>query len=284
MKTFTRLATGVFLLSTTLAPAASIQVHGHRGSRGTRPENTLPAFREAVAAGVDFLELDLHLSADGVLIISHDPELTPQLCRDPQGSVLKAPVAIRTLTAAQIQTYDCGSVFNPAFPRQVLQPNTPKPTFEALLTWVEENAPRVQLNVETKMDQGSNDPDPAAFVASIAAALQRHHLLERSVLQSFDGRTITAAHASIPTWRTSALFTSSSDYCADTAKLGATYASPEFHLVTADNVAECHRRGIGVLPWTVDDEASWRAQIADEVDGLITDFPRDLIEYLAKQN
>src|SRR5712692_6095882 len=103
---------------TTMLPAApKIQVHGHRGARAVRPENTLPAFEYAIGIGVDVLELDMAVTKDNVVVVSHDPYLEPPVC---SGPVQKA--FIRELTLAQIRDWDCGKVQNPRQPRQVAVP------------------------------------------------------------------------------------------------------------------------------------------------------------------
>jgi len=89
-------------------------VHGHRGCRAVRPENTLAAFRHALAAGVDFLEMDLSVTADDVLVASHDPLINETICRGPAGAV-----PIRSLTYAELRRFDCGSQRHPDHPHQV---------------------------------------------------------------------------------------------------------------------------------------------------------------------
>src|ERR1044072_4151915 len=92
--------------------AQAIQVHGHRGARAVRPENTLPAFEYAIAHGVDYLELDLAVTRDDVLVVSHDPHLGT-VCTGPAG-----PDTIRQLTLNQVRRWDCGGKPNPRYPRQ----------------------------------------------------------------------------------------------------------------------------------------------------------------------
>src|SRR5437588_402578 len=93
--------------------AGPILVHGHRGARALRPENTIPAFEYAIGAGADVLELDMAVTRDDVVVVSHDPVLNPEICRSPGGSTL-----IRVLTLAELRKWDCGSLRNPKFPRQ----------------------------------------------------------------------------------------------------------------------------------------------------------------------
>src|ERR1700709_578415 len=105
--------------------ASRILVHGHRGARGRRPENTLPAFRYAIEQGVDFLELDVAVTKDHVAVVSHDPLLHATICSGPQ-----LGIPIHTLTAAELRQYDCGAKKNPLFPDQVPVPGTTVPTLD----------------------------------------------------------------------------------------------------------------------------------------------------------
>src|SRR5687768_5991782 len=109
---------GLILIGMTLGNAASaIKVHGHRGARALRPENTIPAFEYAIAAGVDVLELDLGVTRDNVVVVSHDPYLAPPICSGPRGKA-----AILESTLAEVKQWDCGSQRNPAFATQVTAP------------------------------------------------------------------------------------------------------------------------------------------------------------------
>src|SRR3954468_14407540 len=100
----------ILIMTVSLCGAERIEVHGHRGARAFRPENTIPAFEYAIAQGVDVLELDMAVTKDGVIVVSHDPVLHPPVCNGP---VPKAN--IHDLTLAEVRQWDCGSVRNPAF-------------------------------------------------------------------------------------------------------------------------------------------------------------------------
>src|SRR5260370_42294498 len=90
-----------------------ILVHGLRGARAMRPENTIPAFEYAIAAGVDVLELDMAVTKDDVVVVSHDPLLNPEICKGPRASI-----PIPTLTLMELRQWDCGALRNPKFPKQ----------------------------------------------------------------------------------------------------------------------------------------------------------------------
>ncbi len=260
-----------------------VSVHGHRGSRGTHPENTLPAFQEAVAAGAQVLEMDLQLTADDVPVVSHDPYLSNEICRYKTGAMLKAPIPIRSLKAADLAAFDCGIVEHPRFPEQIRIPSLAIPRFESILAWWKENAPRLELNVETKMSAAEAEwkLDPKHFSSQIIALLQKYGAVEKTILQSFDFRTLAAAKQIEPRLRVSCLFEGVADFCAKAKAQRAEFASPNLAEVTLSEVIECHHLGIQVVPWTANTEAEWRTLLAYEVDAIITDYPRKLGIFLS---
>lgn len=259
-----------------------VSIHGHRGSRGSHPENTIPAFEEAVAAGAHVLEFDLQLTADDVPIVSHDPYLTAQHCRYRDGKPLTAPIPIRSLKVKQLEAFECGSVAQARFPEQKQIPGTPIPTLDGLLTWWKKNAGKLEMNIETKMSAEDPKwiPDPTLFARKVIEALRKHGAVGKTILQSFDFRTLTAAQKIEPTLRLSCLFEESKSFCDETAEIGAQWASPALKLVNPAEVAKCHAKKIQVVPWTANNEKEWRALLASEVDAIITDYPRKLAAYL----
>lgn len=260
-----------------------IRVHGHRGSRGTHPDNTIPAFKEAIDAGAMVIELDLQLTRDDVLVVFHEPVLSPHDCRYRDGRSLVSSISIHALSAAELATYDCASLPPKAFPQQKPIPGTRIPTFSQVLAFVaKETPPSTQMNIETKMspDLEGHIPDPATFVRMIIRALDDAGLRKRAILQSFDPRTLEAARDLAPDLRTSYLTNRERYFCIVSRRLGVTYASPDFALITRAEVARCHEWGILVAPWTVNDKADWQRMQAADVDDIITDYPRLLMSYL----
>jgi glycerophosphoryl diester phosphodiesterase len=202
---------------TTPAPSAgpvgrTLDVQGHRGARGLRPENTLPAFAHALALGVSTLELDLHLSRDGKLVVVHDASISPGLCLDSHGAAIPLPAPrLVDLDLERIQQFDCGSsnpdpVRFPEPPRRNV-PGAHIPTLAEVFSLVaEQGNPRVRFNLEVKTDPGaSGGSSLERAVALTVEAIQRHGLLERSTLQSFDWRALRIAKTLAPELRTSAL-------------------------------------------------------------------------------
>lgn len=279
-----------FLLSLLLPlpTHSAVLVHGHRGCRGTRPENTLAAFKEALRVGADVLELDLAVTKDDVLVVSHDPRLEPGLCLGPGGEKLEAPVVIRTLTLAEVKQYDCGSLKNPRFPRQVPQPGERVPTLAEVfeLAAKTQGAEKVQFNVETKIFPAYPEvtPPPAEFAALLLKAAAQAKVTDRLIVQSFDYRTLEAVKGLDERVRTAQL---TSDNLVNAAALAADgdldFLSPDYQWVTKAQVEELHGMKVEVAPWTVNDEAGWQKMADLGVDAVITDYPEDLVAWLKKK-
>jgi len=259
-----------------------LKVHGHRGSRGTHPENSLAAFKEALSSGVDFIELDLVLNSEGIPIVSHDPVISYDLCLDENLKPLTKPVPLARLSVVQIKKFQCGGVPHPSFPEQKLEAQSLL-TLEEFLQWFSaQPAPQVKLNLETKMSspKGVKKPSPDLFVEAILKLLNKHQLTNRAVLQSFDFRTLQVAKTKEPKLATSLLFERVDNFCEKANSLQAQIISPEFSLLNEKEVRKCHSLGIEVHPWTLNQESQWKIAAHWKVDGIITDYPRRLKSFL----
>jgi len=257
--------------------APFVLVHGHRGARALRPENTIPAFRYAIEAGVDALELDMAVTKDGVLVISHDPMLESPVCTGFPGQ----KAIIHTLTLDQVREWDCGKTQNPLFPKQQAIPGTRMPTLDDVF----DLAPlgTFDFNIETKIFAEKPDyaPTPEEFVRLVLACVRKNKLERRVILQSFDFRTLVAMKSIAPEIRTSALITGQPrDFVAVAQEAKADIISPQFAIVTPEQVAAAHRAGIQVVPWTANEPKDWDPLIAAHVDAIISDDPAALIAYL----
>ena len=271
-----RLAVGL-LLSCSMMLAAKIEVHGHRGARAMMPENSLPAFEYAIGLGVDVLELDVAVTKDDVLVVSHDPEMSAVHCVGPQGS----PRLIREMTYAQVQLWDCGAKANPDFPKQKAIPGTRVPSLDAVFALATRG--KFQFNVETKIfpHRPSVTPEPERFAELLLAQIRKHHLEQRVIVQSFDFRTLRAMKRLAPEVRLSALLAyAPQDFVASAREAGATIVSPQYKLVTPEKVRAAHEAGLHVVPWTANAPADWEKLVAAGSDAIISDDPAALIEFL----
>jgi glycerophosphoryl diester phosphodiesterase len=262
------------------------EIHGHRGSRGTHPENTLVAFQEALQSGADWLELDLVLTQENIPVVFHDPSVSKDLCLDSQKKHPSKLLPIKTLSLNQLKTFDCGTIPNPKFKEQVAVPGQRIPTLEEVLIWASKIPhQKIKLNIETKMTapKPNLEPSPQKFAVAIVSLLKKYNQIDNSVLQSFDFRTLRVTKEIEPKLKLSALFEKPSSICKTSKELGAYMASPNFSLVTPELVHECHSMGIQVHPWTLNAESEWKRALSLGVDGIITDYPRKLKAFLASQ-
>jgi glycerophosphoryl diester phosphodiesterase len=299
------LAFGILMMGA--APVDSFDLQGHRGARGLLPENTLAGFARALEIGVTTLETDLAVSKDGVLVLSHDPTLNPDIVRSPDGKWLTPPrPAINTLTLAELQRFDVGRI-NPAsryaqtFSRQQPIDGARIPTLAALFDLARQSGKTVRFNIETKLspDRPAETPDAETFARLVVAAVRAAGLEARVTIQSFDWRTLLAAKRLAPAIETVCLTSESNlkdraedgnrkpspwlagldpaDHGRSAPRLAAATGcgtwSPYFRELNASAVVEAHALGLKVVPWTVNDPADLLRVIDMGVDGLITDYP-----------
>jgi alkaline phosphatase/glycerophosphoryl diester phosphodiesterase len=267
----------VMALCASVFAADKIEVHGHRGARALRPENTMPAFEYAIGLGVDVLELDLGVTKDNVVVVSHDPVLKAPICKGP-----KAEAAIRESTLAELREWDCGAVQNPLFTRQQVVPATRIPTLDEVFRLATRG--KFRFNIETKINpaQPAMAPLPAEFVRLVLEVIRKHHLESRVILQSFDFRTLHEMKKVAPEITLAALYSGPARNFVDIAKEGgAGIISPEYRLVTPEQVIAAHAAGLKVIPWTANLPADWDRLIAAGVDAIITDDPAGLIGILS---
>lgn len=270
----------LFLLASllTMSLHARILVHGHRGARAARPENTLPAFEYAIAQGADVLELDVAVTKDDVLVVSHDPEMNAAYCTGPAHAKTRV---IRDMTLAELREWDCGAKANPAFPKQQAIPGTRVPTLDDVFALAAKGT--FEFNVETKIfpQRPSVTPSPERFAELMLAAIRRHKLEKRVIVQSFDFRTLKVLRKLAPEVRLSALVTfPQQDFVASAQEAGAGIISPQVRLVTAEKVKAAHAAGLQVVPWTANTPTEWQALVDAGSDAIISDDPAALIAWL----
>jgi glycerophosphoryl diester phosphodiesterase len=264
------------------AQPKKILVEGHRGARWVLPENTLPAFHHAMEVGADVLEMDAVVTKDNVLVMSHDLEMKPAICKGPAD----LPRAIRQLTLEQVKQFDCGWAPNKDFPAQQALPGTRMPTLDEVLG---EMAPlgAFHFNIETKIDPARPEltPSPEEFARLLVDVVRKHKVEARVIVQSFDFRTLHAVKKIAPEIRRSALLGMGTESFVETAKRAgdAPIVSPHFRLVTPEKVKEAQAVGLKVVPWTANQPAEWQKLIEAGVDSIITDNPQGLVLYLAER-
>jgi glycerophosphoryl diester phosphodiesterase len=261
---------------------------GHRGCRGLMPENTIPAMRHAMDLGVTTLEMDAVITADGEVVLSHEPWMGWEISTTPDGKTFTAreekQYNIYRMTYAELARWDVGLKPHPRF-RQQQKMAVQKPRLADLVDSVEAYARRKGIappfyNIETKCDPAGDDlyhPRPEPFTDQLMAVVNRKGIADRTIIQSFDPRTLQVLHRKYPAVRTALLVEGFSKAPMEEhlRALGFTPSiySPEFNLVTPELVKACHDKGMKLIPWTVNDAANIARLKGMGVDGIISDYP-----------
>lgn len=274
-----------------VAVPAGFDWQGHRGSRGLMPENSVPAFLKALEfPEVTTLELDLAVSKDNILIVSHEPWFNPDICIYPTGDTMKRKDVdkfnIYRMSLMAIQGFDCGSVGNPRFPEQE-KIKTHKPTLSEVVVAVLPVNPNIRWNIEIKSRpewDSLRHPPVETFVRLVIKEIRELGIEKNTTVQSFDIRVLHAMHRFAPEIPVAFLIENMDSFESNMARLDfvPNIYSPYYLLVSKSLVRKCHAKGVKLVPWTVNDVKSMRRLVRLGVDGIITDYP-DRISKVGKK-
>ncbi len=289
----------------------SVDIEGHRGAGGLKPENTLPSFEAALDLGVDTLELDVHLSADDQVVVWHDPYLVPAKCRlasaqpaapDPAGLAEGAPkLWLRHRTVDELRAYQCDGIPNAKeFPGKERGPTSLAGAGYGLVTLAElfdfvdayanseqksasqrGVASRVRFNIEIKRDpdhpeyigDGFDGAHAGLLETGVVDLVRAHGLQARVIVQSFDTRSVRAVAALDPSLALAVLEKGPSLDLEQVRGWGVGTWSPHYAFLDAELIARAHDAGLKVVPWPVNELDAMLALAEFGVDGLITDRP-----------
>ncbi len=278
-----------------------LDLQGHRGARGLKPENTIPAFEEALSWGMNTLELDTVVTKDKQLIIHHDTELNPSICLHTEGKNLKSdPISL--FTVAELKKLDCGSLPNPKFPEQKTSPNTKLSTLQEFFQFIQayekknKSTVKVYFNIETKFPNNASNEDVQEFANLMVKEIEKAGMVERTIVQSFRIDVLPLVKKLNPKIQTSALFAPTitegirlylgigssiqEDILKKSEEMGANIISPYFLYVNSEFVHKAHQQNRKVIPWTVNDKKEMQRLQEIGVDGMISDYPNKLVEVL----
>ena len=263
-------------------------LQGHRGARGLLPENTIPGFLRALDLGVTTLEMDVVITADSQVVVSHEPWFSSVICSLPSGEPVpketEQTYRIFEMDYEEVAQFDCGRRGHPLFPEQEPMP-AQKPLLRDVIEAAEAYAaehdlPPVRYNIETKSRpawDGVFHPDPETFTRLLYDVLEEADVRGRTTVQSFDPRTLQVARRLDPSLRLALLVEREQGESLNERLdvLGFTPAiySPDYRLVNEDLIEAAHTRGMLVIPWTVNAPEEMRRLKQLGVDGLITDYP-----------
>ncbi len=266
----------------------SFDIQGHRGARGLLPENTIPGFLAALDLGATTLEMDVVVSKDHRVVVSHDPWCARAICLQPDGSRIpllrERTHRIYEMTYRQVAAYDCGSLQAPGFRRQRNRPAV-KPLLEDVIDEAERHAAKIGrtvccYSIETKSRpewDGIYHPDPPTFARLLLDAVEKMKVTDRTIVQSFDVRTLQEVKRMNRSVRLSLLVgkRKAADLDVNVRRLGFDPSIYSPHEASVDEalIARAHERGLRIIPWTVN-QAARMVRLRDlGADGLITDYP-----------
>ena len=244
----------------------SFDTEAHRGGRGLMPENTIPAMVRGLGMGVKTLELDVVISKDGKVLLSHEPFFNHAITTLPNGDFIaeaeEKNYNIYQMNYAEVLKYDVGLKPHPRFPQQQKMAAV-KPlladVFKAVHNYMlTAKRPDVFFNIETKTQPFTDNiyhPAPAVFVEALMKVIKEAGVSERVIIQSFDFRTLQYLHKNYPQIKTAMLIEADDarNFDEQLNDLGfiPTIYSPAYELVNPALITACHNKNIKIIPWTV---------------------------------
>ena len=258
-----------------------LEIHGHRGARAIYPENSILAFDYAMGVGVDVLEMDLNMTKDKNIVVYHDRIINSELCKNGPS------LPIKDLTLSEIKEYDCGEVQNKNFKKQHTQSQKIH-TFIELLEWINNsnysNKNTIKLNVEIKTDKDiDTESEVIEFANNLLSILNKYNIKNRIIIQSFDERALKAVKNIDKSIKLSLLIEDPKIDMIKLAKqLNVDIISPDYTFLNKELVKQIHSNGFSVLPWTLNSTDVLQKMIDMNVDGIITDNPKEMIDYIKK--
>ncbi len=281
------------LLSACDKGVIDLDVQGHRGCRGLMPENTLPAFEKAWELGATTLELDVVVTRDSQVVVSHEAWFSHEFCSKPDGSAIteaeEKQYNIYQMDYADVMKYDCGMRVHPRFPNQQKM-SVFKPLLSAVLLHMAEQYPTTgdeyrnpKFNIELKTEPGGlYNPAPKDFVRLVLAELEAAEVTYQCTLQSFDLEILREIRRQNQDIQLALLIEEDENYINRLSEFGdyPNILSPAFQHVDEDMLSFAANKNMKVIPWTVNEPDDMRRLIKMGVHGIITDYPDRLVALL----
>ena len=280
-----------------IATPYKVDVQGHRGARAVYPENSIEGFIYALQQGVTTLEMDVVITKDSQVVLSHEPWMGFEICLDTTGNEISETTQMQyniyQMNYAEVLQYDCGSKPHPRFPQQQKM-KTIKPLLIAVIDTIEKliaekNLPKVYYNIETKcLPEGDNifHPTPEIFSELLLKVVREKQIIERVFIQSFDIRTLQYIHKNYAEIKTVLLIENQKTPEENLKILGytPTVYSPYYKLVNDSLIAFCNQQNMQLIPWTVNEKKDIEQMLTYKVDGIISDNPAMVIQLLKEKN
>ncbi len=262
------------------------EIHGHRGARGVYPENSLMGFKESYRQGVRAFELDVVISKDNKVVVSHEPWMSAQYCLQTTGGFIKKEdefmFNLYEMTHSEIMLYDCGTKAHPDFPKQ-LSVKCYKPLLNevlSLFTVAEHQSIFWNIEIKSEVDlYNIFQPKPSEFVGLVLEDLNVFGELLNVMIQSFDISVLEDLNAQPISYPISYLIENRDAFEVNMRKLSfvPAYYNPENILVDRFLIEKVHAQAMKIIPWTVNEIEDAKRLFLMGVDGVITDYPVEML-------
>jgi glycerophosphoryl diester phosphodiesterase len=258
-----------------------MDIQGHRGCRGLYPENTLIAMKKALELGVTTLEMDLVITKDLQVILSHEPYFNEEITTLPDGNYIHSGEDIKyniyQMDYSEVIKYDVGLKPHPKFPMQK-KIAAVKPLFKEVLDLAYSTNPNILFNIEIKSTPQTDNlyhPSVSQYCELVMDVVLSYPTPEKVTVQSFDYRTLEYLHIHYPSQPLSMLSENQQSLSENLKSINfiPNIYSPDFTQLTKEDIAVARNKKMAVIPWTVNSAADAYLLIQWEVDGIITDFP-----------
>ena len=263
-----------------------VDIQGHRGARGILPENSIRGFIKALDLGVNTLEMNLCITKDGLVIVSHEPFISSEICLGPERNMIGEEEAkelnIYEMAYEEVKQFDCGSLMHVRFPSQG-KVKIVKPLLKNVFARTEQyvklnNLESIRYNIELKSSEKSDDiyhPTPEKFSKMVFAEIDGKVDWSRITIQSFDFRILRYFKENYPDIELSQLIENEDSWEVNMKDLGfkPDVYSCYYELLTPEIITDIQKEGIKVIPWVINDLAEMEKLVDWGVDGIITDYP-----------
>lgn len=263
-----------------------LDIQGHRGCRGLYPENSIPAFEKAITLGVTTLELDIAITKDKEVVVSHEPFMSRTICFNSEGEEIPEEMDMKhnlyEMTHSEIKQFDCGTKLHPTYPDQT-KLKTYKPLLSEVFELAKTKNPDIKFNIEIKSKPeyyGIYIPQPDEYVQIVLDEIEESGLRSNVNLQSFDLVILEEIKKQSSNMPVALLVDEDETIQTKLEKLSykPEIISPYFRLLTSEIINEYHSKDFLIIPWTVNEEQDMFKMLRWNVDGIITDYPDRLLE------
>ena len=258
---------------------------GHRGARGLVAENTIPAFLKALEYPIQTLELDVVVTKDSLVLVSHEPWMSAEICKQPNGYAIypaeQENFKILEMDYETIKTFNCGlkhSRFPEQEPIEVHKPLLSE-MIDAVETYCKEKGrdlPNYNIEIKSQPEWDNHfTPEPIVFATLVLDVIKEKGIANRTCIQSFDVRSIEAVHKLDPNITQAYLVETPGNVEQKLSLLSfqPEIYSPYYPLLNKNILDTLHQKGMKVIPWTVNETTEMEKLVKMGVDGIITDYP-----------